>query len=196
MARQDPWHRCLTENRSAEHIYSLEAGTAQMGLPCQQNAWYMLTKETLLWRISSGKPILGWPRDTLQGHHKNLPQHTPSIQETLKETTHDQTKWYCLIRKGAQWLQSKGNLRSWENASSGKPELLSFLWLTGLLFSLKMPRNPASENVVCLCHLLHLLANFFKIPFAYRQTVWTQIRLLQEEQSDLGPHCLQQWLLK
>ena len=31
--------------------------------------------------------------------------------------------------------------------------------------------------------------------FAYRQTVWTQIRLLLEEQSDLGPHCLQKWLL-
>ena len=36
----------------------------------------------------------------------------------------------------------------------------------------------------------------FKPIFAYRQTVWTQIRLLLEEQSDLGPHCLQKWLLK
>ena len=62
--------------------------------------------------------------------------------------------------------------------------------------TLKAPRNPASENVVCLCHLLHLLANFSNIPFAYRQTVWTQIRLLLEEQSDLGPHYLQKWLLK
>ena len=34
------------------------------------------------------------------------------------------------------------------------------------------------------------------IIFAYRQTVWTQIRLLLKEQSDLGPHCLQKWLLK
>ena len=59
---------------------------------------------------------------------------------------------------------------------------------------LKMPRKLASENVVCLCRLLHLLANFSNILFAYRQTVWTQIRLLLEEQSDLGPHCLQQWL--
>ena len=32
--------------------------------------------------------------------------------------------------------------------------------------------------------------------FAYRQTVWTLIRLLLEEQFDLGPHCLQKWLLK
>ena len=32
--------------------------------------------------------------------------------------------------------------------------------------------------------------------FAYRQTVWTLIRLLLEEQSDLGPCCLQKWLLK
>ena len=36
----------------------------------------------------------------------------------------------------------------------------------------------------------------FKPIYAYRQTVWTQIRLLLEEQSDLGPHCLQKRLLK
>ena len=53
------------------------------------------------------------------------------------------------------------------------------------------PRKSASENVVCLCRLLHLLANFSNLQFAYRQTVWIQIRLLLKEQSDLGPHCLQ-----
>ena len=36
----------------------------------------------------------------------------------------------------------------------------------------------------------------FKPIFACRQTVWTLIRLLLEEQSDLGPHCLQKWPLK
>ena len=36
----------------------------------------------------------------------------------------------------------------------------------------------------------------FKPIFANRQTVWTLIRLLLEEQSDLGPHRLQKWLLK
>ena len=36
----------------------------------------------------------------------------------------------------------------------------------------------------------------FKTIFAYRQTVWTLVRLLLKEQSDLGPHCLQKWLLK
>ena len=41
------------------------------------------------------------------------------------------------------------------------------------------------------------LQNFSNlIIFAYRQTGWTLIRLLLEEQSDLGPHCLQKWLLK
>ena len=55
--------------------------------------------------------------------------------------------------------------------------------------TLKAPRKTASENVVCLCRLLHLLANFSNLHFAYRQTVWTQIR---KKQSDLGPHCLQQ----
>ena len=56
---------------------------------------------------------------------------------------------------------------------------------------LKTPRKPASKNVVCLCRLLNILAKLFKPIFAYRQTVWTLIRLLLEEQSDLGPHCLQ-----
>ena len=60
----------------------------------------------------------------------------------------------------------------------------------GLSLTLKAPRKPASANVVCLCRLLNILANFSNLFFAYRQTVWTQIRLLKE-QSDLGPHCLQ-----
>ena len=63
-----------------------------------------------------------------------------------------------------------------------------------LILTLKMPRKSASKNVVCLCRLLHILANFSTLFYAYRQTVWTQIRLLLKEQSDLGPHCLQKWL--
>ena len=54
-----------------------------------------------------------------------------------------------------------------------------------------MPRKPASENVVCICCLLNILANF-----AYRQTEWTLIRLLLEKQSDLGPHGLKKLLLE
>ena len=50
--------------------------------------------------------------------------------------------------------------------------------------TLKAPRKTASENVVCLCRLLNILANFSKLFFAYQQTVWTQIRLLLTEQSD------------
>ena len=60
-----------------------------------------------------------------------------------------------------------------------------------VLLTLKAPRKSASENVVCECRLLHL-ANFSNLHFACRQTVWTQIRLLLKEQSDLGPHFLQQ----
>ena len=71
---------------------------------------------------------------------------------------------------------------------------LSFPFIEAL--SLKTPRKPASENVVCLCRLLTILANFIKPIFAYRQTVWTQIKLLLKEQSDLGPHCLQKCFLK
>ena len=46
------------------------------------------------------------------------------------------------------------------------------------VLTLKAPRKPTSENVVCLCRLLNILANFSKLFFAYLQTVWTQIRLL------------------
>ena len=46
------------------------------------------------------------------------------------------------------------------------------------VLTLKAPRKTASENVVCLCRLLNILANFSKLFFAYWQTVWTQIRLL------------------
>ena len=65
-----------------------------------------------------------------------------------------------------------------------------------LLLPLKTPRKPASANVICFCHLLKFSCKHFKPIFAYRQIVWTKIRLLLEEQSDLGPHCLQKWLLK
>ena len=43
--------------------------------------------------------------------------------------------------------------------------------------TLKTPRKTASENVVCLCRLLNILADFSNLFFAYRQTVWTLIRL-------------------
>ena len=49
----------------------------------------------------------------------------------------------------------------------------------------------SSGFVVCWIFL-----QTFQPIFAYRQTAWTLIRLLLEEQSDLGPHCLQKWLLK
>ena len=56
------------------------------------------------------------------------------------------------------------------------------------VLTLKTPRKPSSENVVCLCCLLNILANFSNLFYAYRQTVWTQIRRLLKEPSDLGPH--------
>ena len=57
-------------------------------------------------------------------------------------------------------------------------------------FALKAPRKTASENVVCLCRLLNILADFSNL-FLHKA-----IRLLLKEQSDLGLHCLQKWLLK
>ena len=49
----------------------------------------------------------------------------------------------------------------------------------------------SSVYVVCSIFL-----QTFQPIFAYRQTVWIPIRLLLEEQSDLGPDCLQKWLLE
>ena len=71
-------------------------------------------------------------------------------------------------------------------------------FLTSRDLTLKMPRKPASEN----CRLFmssaeYNLANFSNL-FLHtgKQTVWTLIRLLLEEQSDLGPCCFEKWLLK
>ena len=41
--------------------------------------------------------------------------------------------------------------------------------------TLKMPRKPASENVICLCRLQNILANLKPI-LSYKQTMWTLIR--------------------
>ena len=57
--------------------------------------------------------------------------------------------------------------------------LLRFLYVGATVpLTLKTPRKPTSENVVCFCRLLNILANFSNMLFAYRRTVWTQIRLL------------------
>ena len=58
-----------------------------------------------------------------------------------------------------------------------------------------MPRKSASENVAYLCRLLNILQTF-QTYICLKANSWTLIRLLLEEQSDLGPHCLQIWLLK
>ena len=49
------------------------------------------------------------------------------------------------------------------------------------------------SSVYVVCWIFFKL---FKPIYAYRLTVWTQIRLLLEEQSDLGPHCLQKMTFK
>ena len=58
--------------------------------------------------------------------------------------------------------------------------------------TLKAPRKTASENVVCLCCLLNILADFLKKYFCI------QANSVDPDQNapDLGPHCLQKWLLK
>ena len=71
----------------------------------------------------------------------------------------------------------------------------SRLYLSSYILTLKMPRKPSSTNVVFMSSAEYSCKRFRPI-FAYTQTVWTLIRLLLGEQSDLGPHCLQKWLLK
>ena len=66
--------------------------------------------------------------------------------------------------------------------------------LTHLItLNLKTPRNPASENVACLCRLLNIPANFSKLFCIQANRVDPD---QTEEQSYLGPHCLQKRLLK
>ena len=63
--------------------------------------------------------------------------------------------------------------------------------------TLKAPRKTASENVVCLCCLLNILADFLKKYFCIQaNSVDPDQTAPKEEQSDLGPRCLQKWLLK
>ena len=57
--------------------------------------------------------------------------------------------------------------------------------------TLKMPRKPASENIACWIFL-----QTFQTYFCIQANSVDLIRLLLKEQSDLGPHCLQKWLLK
>ena len=87
----------------------------------------------------------------------------------------------CPLGWHSMWiiLYSLKNLKKQQQQQKKNPSFIycSCYWC----LTLKMPRKHASENVACLCRLLHLLANFSNILFAYRQTVWTQIRLLLEE---------------
>ena len=52
--------------------------------------------------------------------------------------------------------------------------------------TLKAPRKIASENVVCLCRLLNILADFSNL-------FCIQANSVDPDQTapDLGPHCLQ-----
>ena len=63
------------------------------------------------------------------------------------------------------------------------------------LLTLKMSRKPASEDVVCLCHLLNILENFSNL-FLHTGKQCEPYQTAPLEQSDLGPHCLQKRLLK
>ena len=59
------------------------------------------------------------------------------------------------------------------------------------LLTLKTPRKSASENVVCLCRLLNIPANF-QTYFCTQANKVDPDQTAPKEQSDLGPHCLQE----
>ena len=74
-----------------------------------------------------------------------------------------------------------------------KDKILSYLWQLfnqlfirvydhGIRLTLKTPRKPASENVVCLCHLLNILAIFSNLflhtgkqPKGRSSLIWVHI---------------------
>ena len=70
--------------------------------------------------------------------------------------------------------------------------LLLFEYL--LLLTLKAPRKPASENVVCLCRLLNILAHFSNLFLHTGNSVDPD--QTAPKGADLGSYCLQKWLLK
>ena len=73
------------------------------------------------------------------------------------------------------------NLRTWSLL-----KFISFFLLTlSLLLACYEKCQLLKLSAACKCSRQGLIS-------VYRQTVWTQIRLLLKEQSDLGPHCLLQ----
>ena len=57
-----------------------------------------------------------------------------------------------------------------------------------MVLTLKAPRKTASENVVCLCSLLNILADFSNLFLHTGKQCGPD---QTAKQSDLGPHCLE-----
>ena len=62
--------------------------------------------------------------------------------------------------------------------------------ITFILLTVILLKDICPENAVCFLHLLHI-SRCTLIFLSQKQTLWTLIRLLLREHSDLGPHCLQ-----
>ena len=50
-----------------------------------QNAWWMLTKENLIWRTSGGKLLPRWPEEMLEGYPKTSLKHFNILPESWEE---------------------------------------------------------------------------------------------------------------
>ena len=101
---------------------------------------------------------------------------------------------FCTLRPFRKWVYSKR--KEFAPFSKGRQNIKtesSLQKMYSFALTLKMPRKPASENVVCLCHLLNILANFSNLFLHTGKQCgpWSDC-----SQTDLGPYCSQKWLLK
>ena len=101
--------------------------------------------------------------EVLKNLHTHFERHMHAIHKNIPENTE---YVFILTPDGANTRQVSGQL------SFVVVRFASIRWNTVNVcyhdccyLTLKMPRKPASENVVCLCRLLNILANFSNLFF-------------------------------
>ena len=82
----------------------------------------------------------------------------PALSPDLIPTEH---LWDEIGRHIQRWAQQPRTVAELCNALEAEWYNMSRMYINRLItLTLKTPRKPASENVVCLCRLLNILANF------------------------------------
>ena len=78
-----------------------------------------------------------------------------------------------------------------------RPDILSgLIWVQTVCKGYQQTTLVGKELPLIYCHLLIQMRFWLHVFVSWKQTLWTLIRLLQREQSDLGPYCLQYRLTK